>query len=406
MKAKKVLFFKKKLKNGITVILEERKNSGVISLAFAVKHGGIHEDKEIKGISHFIEHMLYKGTKKRNSKEISLEIEGKGGILNGFTEEEITAYWCKLPSEYLKTGLEVLGDMINNSKFDEKEMDKERKVILEEIKMRRDTPQIRVYDEIQSLLYRGNLGLEIVGTPESLNSINREKIIKKFREVYTTNNLLLCAVGEVDFKTLCGFCEKNFSKSFKEIKSPRVELNKESRIEKQKGIGQVNLIFAHHTSKAGTREAYTAQVLNALLAGSMSSRLWQEIREKRNLAYAVKGSAHLGRNFGYNTIYVGTSPENLELVKKIIVEEFKKLGKLGKKEFESAKTQLIGNSRIGREDSQGQMLDLLLNEVATKAEDSYMYEQNISKVKIEEVKKLAEKAINNFSILVLMPENE
>ncbi len=124
-------FYKKILKNGMTVLFEERKNSGVVSAAFAVKHGGVHETKKEKGISHFIEHMLYKGTKNRTSKQISWEIEKNGGVLNGFTEEELTAYWCKMPSEKINIALDVLSDMILNSLFDSKELDKERKVIFE-----------------------------------------------------------------------------------------------------------------------------------------------------------------------------------------------------------------------------------------------------------------------------------
>jgi len=127
----KMRFFSKTLKNGMKIIFEQRKKSGVVSLAFAVRHGGVHETKNEKGISHFIEHMLYRGTKNRTQKEISEAIEKNGGILNGFTEEELTAFWCKMPSEKINIALDVLSDMILNTKFDEKDLDKERKVITE-----------------------------------------------------------------------------------------------------------------------------------------------------------------------------------------------------------------------------------------------------------------------------------
>lgn len=398
-----VNFSKKVLKNGMTVILEKR-NSGVVSLAFAVRHGGIHESREEKGISHFIEHLLYKGTKNRTSKQISEEIEKNGGILNGFTEEELTAYWCKMPSNKLEVGLEVLSDMILNPSFEEKEIDKERKVIFEEMKMRKDMPNIYVTDKIQGLLYSGNLGQDLIGTEESMKNINKKKILDKFKKVYGSENLILCVVGEANFEKLCKFCEKKFKKSNYQIQEPGILLKNAERIEERQGLDQVNMIFAYHLPKASEDLAYAAQILTCIMAGGMSSRLFQEIREKRNLAYAVKGGFNGGKRFGYGSVFVGTSPENIEPVKKLIIEEFKKIKTLEDKEFNQAKQQLIGNSKISKEDSQGQMLDLLYHEIWGGAEKSYNYEEKIKLVKIEELKKIAE--IKNYSFLALKPENK
>jgi predicted Zn-dependent peptidase len=395
-------FFKKKLKNGVTVIFERRAGSGVVSVAFAVSHGGVHEGLEEKGISHFIEHMLYKGTSKRNSKEISEEIEKRGGILNGFTEEEMTAYWCKMPSKHLNVALDVLSDMIKNPLFEQTELDKERKVIFEEMKMRRDTPQIYIFDKIQSLLFTGNLAYDLIGTEQTMGSIDRTKIFEKFKEIYSSNNIILCVVGDADFKDLCNFAEKNFKKENKKIVSPKIGLQNKIVIEKRKGIDQANMVLAYHVPCANDKKYYAAQVLNTVLAGGMSSRLFQEIREKRNLAYAVKGSCHSSKHFGYNSVYIGTSPKNVEKVRELILEEMKKLKTLGQKELEDAKEQLVGNSKIGREDSQGQMLDLLYNEIYDDASKSYEYESGIKKVKLSDVKKLAD--IKDYSLIALVPE--
>lgn len=401
----KVKFFRKKLGNGMTVLFEQRKDSGVVSVAFAVKHGGIHEASEEKGISHFIEHMLYKGTKNRTAKKISEDIERNGGILNGFTEEEITAYWCKMPSNKLAIALDVLGDMIKNPLFDEGELNKERLVIFEEMKMRKDRPDIYILDELQSTLFTGNLGLNLIGTEKSMKSIDRSKIIAKFKKIYHPNNLFLCVVGDADFDNLCKFCEKNFPVSKADIAEPSIGLKNKQRIEKRKGIDQANLVFAYHVPNANEKENYSAQVLSCLMAGGMSSRLWQEIREKRNLAYAVRGACSAGRRFGYNYIYVGTTKENVEKVRAVILEEFRRIKELKEGEFEQVKEQLVGNSRISREDSQGQMLDLLYNEIWDKAENSYRYEEEIKKVKLEEVKKMAEKVKEgNYSFIALLPE--
>ena len=394
-------FFKKVLKNGVTVIFENRKNSGVVSMAIAVKYGGAYEDVSEKGISHFIEHMLYKGTTSRTSKQISQQIEKSGGILNGFTEEEFTAFWCKMPANRLYLGLEVLTDMIKNSIFNQVELDKERKVIFEEMKMRKDSPQIYVYDKIQSLLFNGSLAYDIIGTKKSMNSITREKILKKFRQVYSSNNLIVCIVGEANFEEICEFVEKNFEPSKSNCLFPNFKLKNESKIEKRKGIDQVNMLLAFHSPKASDKNVYASHVLMSLMAGGMSSRLWQEIREKRNMAYAIKGSCNPYKRFGYNSIYVGTSINNFEKVKELILEEFKKIKDLDIKELEEAKEQLIGNSKISREDSQGQMLDLIYNEVYGDASLSYAYENNIKKVNLKQVKDLAK--LKNYSFLALIP---
>jgi predicted Zn-dependent peptidase len=395
-------FFKKILKNGMTVLFEKRK-TGVVSVAFAVRHGGIHESEEEKGISHFIEHMLYKGTKNRSAKPISEEIEKNGGILNGFTEEELTAYWCKMPSKHTDIALDVLSDMILNPLFDEKEMDKERQVIFEEMKMRRDMPNIYVLDKIQNLLYDGTLGQDIIGTEKSMNSIDRNKIIKKFEKVYGSENMILCVVGDTDFKKLCDFCEKKFKRSGFKIPEKSIVLKNSQKVEARAGLDQINMIMAYHVPKASENLSYASQVLSCLMVGGMSSRLFQEIREKRNLAYAVKGGYNGGKRFGYNYIFVGTSPGNLEKIRDLILEEFEKLSNLDLSELNQVKEQLIGNSKISREDSQGQMLDLLYNEIWNKAEDSYEYEDNIRKVELNSVKKLG--SLNKYSLIALTPLN-
>ena len=194
----KANFYRKVLKNGMTILFEKR-DLPIVSVAFAFRNGGINESKEEKGISHFIEHMLYKGTPTRNSKKIAEEIEKKGGELNGFTSETITAYYCKIPSDHLNVALEVLGDMVKNPLFNKKELDKERKVIFEEIKMHKDNPRRHVFDEIQGFLYEEPLGLNFIGTHETMSSLTREKLVQRFKEVYNPNNLILCVVGDANF---------------------------------------------------------------------------------------------------------------------------------------------------------------------------------------------------------------
>ena len=395
-------FQRKKLKNGITVLFEKRDNE-VASIAFAVRQGGINEKEEEKGISHFIEHMLYKGTEKRNSKQISAEIEKNGGVLNGFTDEELTAYWCKIPSKHIDVALDVLGDMIKNPKFDEKEIEKERKVIFEEMKMYKDNPRLYVIENgLKKTLYDKDFSIPLIGTEDSMKSNNREKLKELFEKIYSPENILLCVVGDADFEKICEFAEKNFSgKGETPVKMEIKKINK-TILEKKKGIDQANLIFAYHAPEASKKEKHIAQVLSCIMIGGMSSRLFQEIREKRNLAYAVKGDYVGGKEYGYNFIFVGTAAENVEKVKKIILLEFKKIKNLTEKELEEAKEQLIGNNKISREDSQEQMVDLLSHEISGKAEDSYNFEEEIRQVKLEDVKKLAN--FKDYSFFALLPE--
>jgi len=397
-------FHRKVLKNGMTVILEKR-NLPVVSVAFAVKNGGVNEKEEEKGISHFIEHLLYKGTPTRNAKKIADDIEKRGGDLNGFTSEEITAYWCKMPSRYLDTALDVLSDMIKNSVFDEKELEKERKVIFEEIKMYHDNPHAHSLDEIQKLLYNGTMKINLAGTFSTMNSITRKRILEKFKEVYSPNNLILCVVGDADFDYIINFAEKNFVNEKGKIPVEKFGLENDSKIEKREGIDQANILFAHHVPLAGDEKNYAAIVLNALMAGGMSSRLFAEIREKRNLAYAVKGDSNVNKTFAYNLIYVGAMKENVDKIKKLILEEFAKVASsLEDKELNQIKEQLIGNYQISMEDSQQQMVNLLSYEIQGDAKEFYNYERDISKVKLEDVKKLALNATKNYSFYALVPK--
>lgn len=396
-------FYRKILKNGLTLIFEKR-DLPVVSVMIAVRNGGINELPNEKGISHFIEHMLYKGTPTRNSKKIAEEIEKNGGELNGFTDETITAYWCKMPSRRLDTALDVLSDLIKNPLFEVNEMEKERKVIFEEIKMRKDNPTIYVFDSIQKELYSGTLGLNLIGTYETMSKINRESLIKKFQEVYQPNNMILGVVGNADFDELVKFAEKTFGNIKGKVNSPKFKKKNSISLEKRKGIDQANLILAYHVPLSNDDKCYAAQVLNTLLAGGMSSRLFSEIREKRNLAYSVKGDSNINKDYAYNTIYVGTKKENVELVKKIILEEFKKIHKnLDNKELNQVKEQMIGNHNISTEDSQTQLFNLVSHELDGNAKEFYEFERKIKQVKLKDVKNLAK--LRKYSFFALIPDN-
>ncbi len=394
------------LKNGFTILFEKR-DLPLVSVAFAVKAGGINEKTEEKGISHYIEHMLYKGTSKRNVKQISEEIERRGGELNGFTSEEIVAYWCKIPSKHIDVALDVLGDMVLDPLFDEKELEKERKVIFEEIKMYKDNPRLHVFDEIHSCLYGGTLAMPLAGTKETMNSITKHKIVEKFKELYTPNNMVLCVVGDAKMKTLVDYAEKHFGKEKGKVPEIKFDRKNQIKTEERKGIDQANMVFAFHAPNGSDDLSYASVCLINLMAGGMSSRLFSEIREKRNLAYSVKGEAEIGKRFSYCSIYIGTMKENTEQVHKLILEEFEQVSKtLTSEELESVKEQIVGNYDISLEDSRAQMVNLLAAELEGDASRVYDFEKKVRKVKLEDVKKFAKKvAEGDYSLFSLVPKD-
>jgi predicted Zn-dependent peptidase len=395
-------FYRKVLKNGMTLIFEKR-DLPVVSVVIAVRSGGINEKPSEKGISHFIEHMLYKGTPTRNSRKIAEEIEKNGGEFNGFTDETITAFYCKMPNKHLSLALDVLTDIVKNPLFDAKELEKERKVIFEEVKMRKDTPHIYVLDNLQSELYSGTLGLNLIGDYKTMGEINRDKMIKKFEQIYQPNNMILGIVGDANFEEVVNFAETNFGNKKGSIPQINFSLKNSSRIEKRKGIDQANLAFAYHVPLAKDKRSYAALVLETLMAGGMSSRLFSEIRDKRNLAYSVKGDSNINRDYAYNAIYVGTTKENVEKVKEIILKEFKEVSEaLTEKELSQVKEQLIGNYKISMEDSQAQLINLLTYEIEGNAKEFYNFERDIKAVKLSDVKKMAK--IKNYSFFALVPE--
>ncbi|VVB82262.1 Peptidase M16 inactive domain protein [uncultured archaeon] len=395
-------FYRKVLKNGLTIIFEKR-NLPIVSVVFAVRNGGINESLSEKGISHFIEHMLYKGTPTRNSRKIAEEIEKNGGELNGFTDETITAFWCKIPSRHFNLALDVLSDMVKNPLFDEKELEKEKKVIFEEIKMRKDNPAIYCLDTIQRELYTGTLGANLIGTYDTLKSMDRKKLSEKFKQIYQPNNMIFGVVGDADFDDIVKFAEKNFGKKNGKVPKMKFGLKNDYKIEKRSGIDQANLVFAYHVPLASDKKSYAAEVLGTLMAGGMSSRLFGEIRDKRNLAYSIRGDSNITKFFAYNTIYVGTTKENVELIKEIILKEFDEISKdLTEKELNQIKEQLIGNYHLGMEDSQSQLVNLLVSEIDGNAKEFYDYEKNIRAVKLADVKKLAK--LKKYSFIALVPE--
>ena len=394
-------FQKKKLKNGI-VVLHEQRDLPIISLSITNRFGGAYEQSKTKGIAHFIEHLLFTGTKTRTHEQISREIEKKGGILNAFTSQDITSFWFKLPSEHLFSGLDILTDMLNNPAFLKEKFEKEKKVIIEEIKMYHDMPQRHVFEQIEANLYDKPFGEGIIGSIKTISPMNRDFVADHFKEMYNPNNYIVTLVGNADFKKVCEYLEKNFFPSKDKITLPKIKLKNAETTESRSGIDQAHFVFAFHAPLFTDEQHTHLEVLDAYLATGMSSRLFLKIREEKGLAYAVKSSLSTEKNYSYYSIYVGTTKEAIPEVKKIILEEFQNVKNMTEKELEEAKQQIIGLRKLSKEDSSNVMNELVFSELISKAEEYYTHEERINSVTLEQVKAIAQ--IKDYSTAAIIPK--
>jgi predicted Zn-dependent peptidase len=396
-------FKKTKLKNGL-VILHEKRDLPVTTVMLGVRYGSGYEDEKEKGIAHFIEHLCFKGTEKRKAREIAFELEKIGGVLNAFTSEEETAYHVKLPSNHLEIAMDVIFDIFFNPIFPEKDVKKEAKVICEEIKMYHDSPIRYVFEKIKSCLYKEPFGMFTAGSEEVIKKMTREQLLEKHKKIYSPENSILCVVGNNEFDEVVRLAEKFCIEKQAKIekpKIPKIELKDLKQNEKRDGLQQANLCIGFHFPKASEKEKYAGEVFETILGGGMSSKLFTEIREKRGLVYAIKTDLDIGKNYGYLIIYAGTDKEKTQKVIDICLKEFENMKNLTEKQLKDGKQQVIGKYDVNSEDSNTRAVNLFLEEISGNGEDYYKFKENIEKISLEDIKKLAEKT--EYSSFVLSP---
>ena len=396
-------FLRKKLKNGITVIMEKRELP-VVSFSITNRFGAAYEESRIKGIAHFIEHLLFTGTKTRSHEDISREIEKKGGVLNAFTNHEATSYWFKLPSEHLFAGMDIIIDMLNNPKFDKVKFEKEKKVILEEIKMYHDNPRYQVMEQIEKNMFEKPFGELVIGNKETVSKLNRDFVEEYFKKMYSPENYIVTIVGNAEFDKICSYLEKNFVAEKKMPKILPIKKKNAESYEERGGIDQAHFILAMHAPLLGSNEFYALEVLDAYLANGMSSRLFLEIREKRGLAYTVKGTVSAEKNYSYYNIYVGTTKEAVPEVKKLILQGFENIKDMTEKDLKEAKERIIGLRRVSSEESSDVMNELMYTELNGNGENYYKHDERIKNVKLNDVKKLAKELVKNYSTAAIVPK--
>ena len=397
-------FQKLKLKNGITVLFEERELP-LVCYSISNPFGGSHETSDVKGVAHLFEHLLFTGTKTRTHEEIAKEVEKRGGILNAFTAQDVTTYWCKLPSEHLIVGMDILHDILRNPTFDPEKIEKEKKVVLEEIKLFHDDPERSVYEMIEKALYKAPFGSGIIGSAETVNSLTREKIMHIFEEKYSPDRFIVTVVGKADIKKVCEKLEKDFSPRKKSYSALPIEKSNQHLVEERLGIDQSQFILAAHTPKDQIKQ-YALEILDTYLARGFSGKLWLEIREKRGLAYTIRGSIEREKSYSYYSIYVGTMKEAIPKVREMIIQGVNDVEKMTAQELADAKQQLIGLRRVATEESINTMQKLIFTEISTgNTEEYYRYEKHLNEITLEEVKSLAKNLLKEYSTAIIVPKN-
>jgi predicted Zn-dependent peptidase len=402
------------LENGIQVITEEIPHVHSVSVGIWVKAGSRDERSLENGISHFIEHMLFKGTKRRSAHQIAKEIDAVGGVLNAFTSKEFSSFYAKVLAEHLPVALDLLFDLFLHSLFSPEELERERQVIIQEISMVQDTPDEYIHDLFtQAFWPRHSLGFPILGRMETISRMNRTKLLAFFHQNYLGIQPVFVAAGNLKHENLLRPVQETLGRAKlrekkRQSSPPRPHPH---LLVKQKKLEQVHLVLGTQGISATHPGRYAFSILNTILGGGMSSRLFQEIREKRGLAYSVYSFLSSFMDSGVLGVYVGTGENTLTRVLQLILREMKKLAEdsLKPKDLRSAKEQLRGNLLLSLESMDSRMGRLAKNELYfNRFISTEEIIEGIEKVKAEEVSALAHQTFkpNALSLTVLGPVTE
>ncbi len=358
-------FYKKTtLNNGVRVITEAIPHVRSASVGVWVAAGSTWETPENMGVSHFIEHLLFKGTARRTARQIAREIDGRGGNLNAFTSKEHTCYYAKVLDEHLPIAIELLADMLQNSLFDPAEIAKEKGVVIEEIKMYEDVPDDVVHDLFATSLWSGHaLGRPIVGTAESVQGFTRDDILQYLASHYTGGNIVVAAAGNLQHEQVVDLVAREFTAIRPSPEAarhwppaPKAPSGPVAML-REKDTEQAHLVVGVSGIPQDHEQIYALHLLNTVLGGSASSRLFQEIREERGLAYSVYSYQTSHRDAGNFAVYAGVSPGAFEQVLELVLQGLRKAGEEGLTldELQEAKEQLKGNLMLGMESTSGRM---------------------------------------------------
>ena len=356
------------LPNGLRIVTEPLDGVPSVTIGIWVESGSRFEPPHLGGISHFLEHLLFKGTERRSAAQIAEEMDAVGGVLNAFTGKEYTCYYARVLAEHAPLAMDLLADLFLHSRLDADEIDRERSVVLQEISQSEDTPDDYIHDLFNSHYWPGHpLGRPVCGTSATVQALDRGQFVDFLGARYRPDRLIIAAAGNVTHETIEAWAARDFaalsgSASLVDGGPPAPQ---PGIAVTEKALEQVHLCLGVPGIAQGAGERYAAYLLNTVLGGGMSSRLFQEIRERRGHAYSVYSFLSSYRDAGYLGIYVGTSPQWVEDVVTVIARELAAVARDGLRpdELARAKTQLKGNMLLGLETSDSRMSRVAKNEI-------------------------------------------
>ncbi len=364
------MYTKRSLDNGIPVVMEQLKTFRSVILGIWVKVGSRYETAEKNGISHFLEHMFFKGTKKRSAIDISMDIDSLGGDLNAFTSRENTAFYVKVLDEYADKGVELLSDIFLHSTFAEEEVQKEKGVIREEIKLVEDTPDDYIHDLFNRAVYgETGLGQPVLGSRDTVKSFTRDDVVNHVRKYYGTADTVISCAGNFEPDRMLGLLNHylgDLRRGSEPEKFPAPKF-RGGLSDHARDLSEVHICLGVPAIAYASPDRYAIAVLNCILGSSVSSRLFQEIREKKGYAYSIYSFVSSYSDCGYWSVYAGTGRKRAVAVTESIIREMKNLADtLTDTEVRRAKDQLKGNLILGMESTSSRMQSIARQQIYFK----------------------------------------
>jgi len=405
------------LENGLRVVTIPMENANSMTILILIGTGSKYETKDINGISHFLEHMFFKGTEKRpNTLKISETLDSVGGEYNAFTSKEVTGFWAKVDKRHSDVALDWIFDIFLNSKFDAKEMEREKGVIIEEVNMYLDTPTAYIGDLWEKLLYGDQpAGWRVLGEKENILSFNREKVVDYYKSHYTPSNTIVCIAGAVNPEAAVEQVEKYFKKVKISKEKDKVQV-KEAQSGPQvllhnKKTDQTHFCLGVRAYNLFDERRYTLALLSVILGGNMSSRLFIKVRERNGLAYSIHTSVDSATDVGYLVTQAGIDHKNLEKSIKLILEEYKNLRdkKITAKELQKAKDYLKGTTSLSLDSSDNLAsfygLQELLEGNILNPEDKF---EKIDEVSVDDINNVAKDifTLDKLNLAIIGPVDE
>lgn len=406
-------FIKEYLVNQIPVVMAPMKEFRSVSMGIWVRTGSRFEKPEENGISHFLEHIFFKGTQRRSQKDIAIEIDSIGGELNAFTSKETTTFYIKVLDQFIEKGIDLLSDIFLNSVFPEDEIEKEKSIIKEEIKMVEDTPDDYIHDLFHQTAWdNSGLGQPILGRRDTIKTFSREKLLNYKKKYYGTKDIVISCAGRFEPEKLMGLLNKYFGamnagSDPPEIIKPQFHYRKNIH---KKDLSEVHLCLGVEAFELSSPYRYHISILNAILGGGVSSRLFQEIREKRGLAYSIYSFVNGFFDTGLWGVYAGTSKKRYGEVIELIIKEMKSLHEtITEDELRKTKDQIKGNIILGLESTGNVMSHIARQEIYYGKFISLEETINqIEKISLSEIKEISERLTQgkDFAITLLGPVKE